>query len=74
MEFNGQNHESNLLLEHAVKGTIGQLEKKPPEHTSEHVKSQNFFGGVPPDYITSHKGPYFLCLPRALRCKLSLVL
>ena len=42
---------------------LGQLEK-PPEHTSEHVKSQNFLGGVPPDYITSHKGPYFLCLPK----------
>ena len=36
-----------------------------PEHTSEHVKSQKFPGGVPPDpphtiYIS---GPQFLYLP-----------
>ena len=41
--------------------------QEPPEHTSEHVKSQIFPGGVPPDppHTVHFIGPHFLYLPWA---------
>ena len=41
--------------------------QKPPEHTSEHVKSQNFLGACPQPPLTQSMGPAFCICPGPLQ-------